>query len=124
MDNRASLAELKAELSARIAAQQGSEPSFARFFAAAAAGIPDEDLVTTRVSRLEAQFRAAYARLGKRAPDVHDVSFIAPENEGEPEIIEVFTTDRPFLGDSLLAAIRALGGEVTLFTSAVLDYDP
>ena len=114
----------RAELLARAAEHQSTEPGFARFLRAAIEATDPEDLAPRPAAELEATFRAAYGRLGKRELASHNIYVIAPEKPGDPEIVEVFSADMPFIVDSVLAAIRARGGVVRLIAHPIVQFDP
>ena len=114
----------RAQLLSRAAEHQSHEPGFARFLRAAVEATDPEDLAPRPADAVEAAFRAAYGRLGKRELAAHNIYVIAPEKPGDPEIVEVFSADMPFIVDSVLAAIRARGGVVRLFSHPPVQFDP
>jgi len=114
----------RAALLGRADAQLLSEPSFSRFLRAVAEALADEDLAGADVLRLEGRMRASYARMGTRDIARNFVSIVPPEGAGEPEIVDVFSPDTPFIVDSVLGAIRAHGGRVRMLVHPVIDFDP
>jgi glutamate dehydrogenase len=114
----------RAALLGRADAQLLSEPSFSRFLRAVAEALADEDIATADLPRLEARMRASYARMGTRDIARNFVSIVGPEGRGEPEIVNVFSPDTPFIVDSVLGAIRANGGRVRMLVHPVIDFDP
>src|SRR3569623_136121 len=109
--------------------QRGAElretaPNFARFMAATVAATETDDLSLYAPAALEAMLRKTYTRLGKREGRSHVVYHFAPEHAGQNEMIEIFSTDMPFIVDSTLAAIRARGGTIRFMSHPVLHLDP
>jgi glutamate dehydrogenase len=114
----------RAELLARAAEHQSTEPGFSRFLRAAVEATDPEDLATRTSADFEARMRAAYGRLGKRELASHSIYVIAAERPGGNDSVEVFSADMPFIVDSVLAAIRARGGVVRLITHPTVQFDP
>lgn len=123
MDERKAEA-VRATLLARADAQLLSEPSFSRFLRAAAEAASSEDLAGTEPARLEAGMRASFARLGLRGMARNAVYAVPSEGAGQPDIVDVFSPDTPFIVDSVLAAIRAHQGRVRMLIHPVIDFDP
>ncbi len=115
---------VRAELLARAQGYQLSEPSFSRFLKTVVEASDPEDLELQSAAVLEATFRKSYGRLGKRELASHNVYIVPPEHPGEPEVVEVFSADMPFIVDSVLAALRSYGGVVRFITHPVLQFDP
>jgi glutamate dehydrogenase len=122
--NEMTVADRRAELLARALEHQSTEPGFARFLRATIEATDPEDLATRSAAEIETTFRASYSRLGKRELASHNVYILLPERPGDPEIVEVFSADMPFIVDSVLAAIRARGGVVRLIAHPTLQFDP
>ena len=112
--NEAPFIETRTDLLARAQVLLNTEPSFARFLRATVESTDPEDLKAHSADLLEALFRKSYSRLGKRELANHRIYFMPAEGPGHPEIIDIFSADMPFIVDSVLAAIRAKGGEVRL----------
>jgi glutamate dehydrogenase len=110
-------------LARRAGELRESEPNFARFLASAIEATDAADLDRWTAERVEAMLRRAYTRLGKREGKSHLV-FDFPDPAGGPELIEIFSTDMPFIVDSVLAAIHARGGAIRLMMHPVLHLDP
>ena len=108
----------------RVAELRETEPNFARFVAATVAATETDDLSIYSPEVLEAMLRKTYTRLGKREGRSHVVYHFAPEHAGQNEMIEIFSTDMPFIVDSTLAAIRAKGGVIRFLSHPVLHLDP
>ena len=119
-----SLLDRRAALVARAEGYLSTEPSFARFLRAVAEATDPEDLGTRGLDELEAVFRRSYGRLGKRELASHNIYVDPPAHPGEPETVEVFCADMPFIVDSVLAAIRARGGVIRSLSHPILKFDP
>ena len=122
--NEVSLLDRRAALITRADSYLSSEPGFARFLRAVAEATDPEDFGTRGPDELEAIFRRSYGRLGQRELASHNVYVDPPGKPGEPETIEVFSADMPFIVDSVLAAIRARGGVVRSLSHPILKFDP
>ncbi len=122
--NEAPFLETRDALLARAKTYVAGEPSFARFLAAATLATDTEDLASHSPDVLETLWRSSYDRLGRRDPAPHEVYFVPPVDRGHPEVVEVFSGDMPFIVDSVLAAIRAMGGTIRFMAHPVLIYDP
>ncbi len=107
----------------RAAELKQTEPNFARFVLATINATEADDLAHYRPAVFEAMLRKAYARLGKRETKTHMVYDFDPETPGGLEMLEVFSTDMPFIVDSVLAAIRAKAGVVRFMAHPVLHLD-
>ena len=122
--NEAPHIETRTDLLARAQVLLNTEPSFARFLRAAVESTDPEDLKAHSADMLEALFRKSYSRLGKRELANHRIYFMPAEGPGHPEIIEIFSADMPFIVDSVLAAVRAIGGTIRFLTHPTLQFDP
>ncbi|WP_417307439.1 NAD-glutamate dehydrogenase [Devosia sp.] len=116
--------DMRAMLIARAEGYRAKEPGYARFLRAAAEAADPEDLTRYGLQQLDDSFRKAYGRLGKRELERFAVYVVPPQYRGDLEVIEVFSRDMPFIVDSVLAAVRAMGGTVRLMTHPVLLFDP
>ena len=83
-----------------------------------------DDLSLYSPEIVEAMLRKTYTRLGKREGKSHLLFDFEPEKPGSAESIEIFSTDMPFIVDSVLAAIRAKGGVIRFMSHPVLHLDP
>ncbi|HEX4297375.1 MAG TPA: NAD-glutamate dehydrogenase domain-containing protein, partial [Devosia sp.] len=108
----------------RVAVLKETEPNFARFVLATVNAAETEDLSRYSPDILEAMLRKTYTRLGKREDRSHRIFDFDPERPGFPEMLEIFSTDMPFIVDSVLAAIRARGGVLRFMAHPVLHLDP
>ncbi|MBI4921720.1 MAG: NAD-glutamate dehydrogenase [Devosia nanyangense] len=111
-------------LAERAEALRETEPNFARFLMAAANATAPDDLSNYSPEVLEAMLRKTYTRLGKREDKSHRIYDLDPEHPGHPQMLEMFSTDMPFIVDSVLAAIRAKGGVIRFMAHPVLHLDP
>jgi glutamate dehydrogenase len=101
-----------------------SEPNFARFMLATIKSTDPADLSLYSADTLETYLRQTYARIGKREAAHHLVYVLPGRLGGDPDIIEAFSADSPFIVDSVLAAIRAHGGSIRYLSHPVLTLDP
>lgn len=101
-----------------------TEPNFARFLTTTVNAANPDDLSHFSPEVFEAMLRKTYTRLGKREGRSHVVYDFEPERPGGPEQFEIFSADMPFIVDSVLAAIRAKGGQIRFMTHPVLHLDP
>ena len=101
----------------------GQEPNFARFLSHTTNAAKDDDLDDCRPEDLEALWREAYVRLGKRgAETTHQIH--TGEGAGGHQIIDIFSANMPFIVDSVLATIRAHGGAIRFLTHPILPDSP
>lgn len=101
-----------------------SEPSLARFLKSVIEAAEDEDLLARPPDLFERRMRASCQRLTRREGSGHVVHVVAGDGPGAPDVVDVFSTDMPFIVDSVLAAIRAEGGVVRLLLHPVIEFDP
>ena len=114
----------RAILLARAATLLNTEPGFGRFLRLTVEATDPGDLRLQSAEALEALFRKAYLKLGKREFSDHRIFVQAAEQAGQPDIIEVYSADMPFIVDSVLGAVRAHGGTVRLLAHPTLQFDP
>lgn len=101
------------------------EPNFSRFFLYTINATDAEDLAPYKVDEIETILRRSYDLLEARGKAPHFVAISPPADRlNAPEIIDVFSTDMPFIVDSVLAAIRAKGATIRLMTHPILPWDP
>ncbi|HTJ57504.1 MAG TPA: NAD-glutamate dehydrogenase [Devosiaceae bacterium] len=119
-------ARTQSQLIARGKALVASEPNYARFLLHAARATDPDDLAPFSGAVMDAEFRRAYALIERRGTANHFVHLSRADvlTLEAPEIIDIFCPDMPFIVDSVLAAIRAKGGNVRLVTHPVLPLDP
>src|SRR5690606_5583635 len=101
-----------------------SEPHFGRFLRATAAATDAEDLRPYAAETLEAILRRSFEQLGKRGAAAYRIISHPAETAAGPEIIEIFSSDMPFIVDSVLAAVRASGASLCLMAHPILHFDP
>lgn len=85
----------------------------------------EEDLSLYSLEQFDNILTHSYARFAKRNKDDHLIHIWKPD-EKDPrgvQIIDIFMADMPFVVDSVLAAIRAMGGTVRMFVHPVLPID-
>ncbi len=107
----------------RIAALTGDDAGFARFFKAAVVATDADDLARQEPEQFQAALRHSYRHLLAYSGDRSHISAIPPVGPGAPLVLDIVSLDMPFIVDSALAALRAAGGTVRLFTHPVLRVD-
>ena len=107
----------------RAAALMNEDASFARFFKAAILATDSEDLTRQAPERLEAILRQSHQHLLAYSGDGSRLTATPPARSGEPLVLDIVSPDMPFIVDSALAAVRAGGGNVRLFTHPVVRVD-
>ena len=111
-------------LLARATALMESEPNFGRFLRATVEATDAEDLRPYAAETLEAILRRSFEQLGKRGAAAYRIISHPAETAAGPEIIEIFSSDMPFIVDSVLAAVRASGASLCLMAHPILHFDP
>jgi glutamate dehydrogenase len=104
----------------RAAALTGDDASFARFFKAAILATDSEDLAHQSPQQLEAALRQSYGHLLAYSGDSSQLTTTPPARSGDPLVLDIVSPDMPFIVDSALAALRAAGGTVRMFTHPVV----
>ncbi|HUV31939.1 MAG TPA: NAD-glutamate dehydrogenase domain-containing protein, partial [Devosiaceae bacterium] len=112
----------RAQLLRRAAELGPRDADFARFLTHLVATIDDADLEGRDANQLIAIFRHGYAELAGHSPGRHTISIWSPGSEAPAgtRVVDIFNDDMPFLVDSTLLAIRALGGTITLLGHPIL----
>jgi glutamate dehydrogenase len=110
------------ELLRRAAALAKDEAGFAAFLAEIVAATDPEDLVPYGAGELEKLWRKAFAGLDGPHAGKPRISIAAPQRLGgvEVQVIDIISPDMPFIVDSVLAAVRAEGGQVRFMAHPVL----
>ena len=104
----------------RAAALGSEEASFARFFRAAILATDSDDLEQQSPQQFEAALREAYRQLLAYSGDSSQLTITGPAQAGDPLVLDIVSPDMPFIVDSALAALRAAGGTVRMFTHPVV----
>ncbi|MGB3336777.1 MAG: NAD-glutamate dehydrogenase [Devosia sp.] len=107
----------------RAAALATEEAGFARFFRAAILATDSEDLERQSPQQFEDNLRRSYLELQAYAGDGSRLTATQPDKSGDPLVLDIVSPDMPFIVDSALAAVRATGGSVRLFTHPVVRMD-
>lgn len=107
----------------RAAALATEDAGFARFLKAAILAMDSEDLGRQPPQQFEAALRQSYTRLLAYSGDSSRLTATPPQKAGEPLVLDIISPDMPFIVDSALAALRAAGGTVRLFTHPVVRMD-
>src|SRR5690606_41809499 len=101
-----------------------SEPNFGRFLRATVEATDAEDLRPYAAETLEAILRRSSEQLGKRGAAAYRIISHPAETAAGPEIIEIFSSDMPFIGDRVLAAVRASRASLRLRAPPLLPFEP
>ncbi len=115
-------APARARLLQRVSEMGAKDANFARFLAHLANTIEDEDLVPYDPDGFVAIARQSYAFLAEHTAGRHAVHIWRP-GDSAPKgtcVIDILNDDMPFLVDSSLLAIRAMGGTVNLLAHPIL----
>ncbi|HEV7344693.1 MAG TPA: NAD-glutamate dehydrogenase [Devosia sp.] len=104
----------------RAAALAAEEAGLARFLKAAILATDREDLERQSPEQFELALRDAYRQLLAYGGESSKLTTTPPGQPGESLIIDIISPDMPFIVDSALAAVRASGGSVRLFTHPVV----
>ncbi len=104
----------------RAEALAGEDASFARFFKAAILATDSEDLERQSPQQFEAALRHSYRHLLAYSGDSSQLTTTPPARSGDPLLLDIVSPDMPFIVDSALAALRAAGGTVRMFTHPVV----
>jgi glutamate dehydrogenase len=107
----------------RAAALTEEDASFARFFKAAIQATDGEDLERQTPQQFEATLRQSYRHLMAYSGDSSRLTATPPARSGDPLVLDIISPDMPFIVDSALAAVRAAGGTVQMFTHPVVRLD-
>ncbi len=100
------------------------EPNFANFLALSIGSIDNHDLLGLSPKHFEEILRHSYKRLQTREAGKHLINIWQPQEQSDTstpsQVIDIFVDDMPFLVDSVLGAIRAMGGNIKLIGHPVL----
>ncbi len=107
----------------RANALLSEDANFSRFFAAAILATDSDDLDRQSPAEFEAVLRQSYQRLLSYDGDTSQLTATPPQKSGDPLVLDIISPDMPFIVDSALAAVRAAGGSVRLFTHPVVRVD-
>jgi glutamate dehydrogenase len=104
----------------RALERAGSDESLANFLRAAIPAIDPDDLRKQDETTLFNALKRSHERLlGLTSGDTL-VAAQAPASTDDPLVIDVISPDMPFIVDSVLAALRAMGGSIRLFAHPVV----
>ena len=103
-----------------IGAAAGDDHSLQRFLSAAVAAMDRDDLARQDAGTLIAALQRSYERLLAGPLDQTRIYATPPERAGDPLVLDIICPDMPFIVDSALAALRAMGGVIQLFAHPVL----
>jgi len=98
----------------------GDNASLSRFLVEAIRAADPDDLSRADMAVLMAAFGHAHERLLAGSLDSTRIEATPPQKLGDPLILDIICPDMPFIVDSALAALRAMGGAVRLFAHPVV----
>ncbi|WP_224701806.1 NAD-glutamate dehydrogenase [Devosia aquimaris] len=104
----------------RAAALAETDAGFAQFLRAAVLATDPEDLARQDAAAFEAVLHQSYGHLQGYRGKGSELKVTQPAVTGAPMVIDIVSPDMPFIVDSALAALRAAGGVVRLFSHPVV----
>jgi glutamate dehydrogenase len=109
----------------RLAELKGDKPDLAAFLGHAVKAADDQDVARYPAETLERLLATTFSHIGEREIGRADIRVWIPEG---PEVdgivvIDIYSEDMPFIVDSALAAIRALGGTVRFMSHPIVPVD-
>jgi glutamate dehydrogenase len=107
----------------RAVALMEEDSGFGHFFKAAVLATDAEDLTRQAPEKFEAILRQSYRHVLAYSGEASRITATPPEAPGAPLVLDIISPDMPFIVDSALAAVRAAGGTVQLFTHPVVRVD-
>ncbi|ODT80195.1 MAG: NAD-glutamate dehydrogenase [Pelagibacterium sp. SCN 64-44] len=99
------------------------DASLDHFLKVAIAATDPDDLARADPAVLLAALRRSHERLIAGPLDETRVFTAAPKKPGDPLVLDIICPDMPFIVDSALAALRAMGGAIRLFAHPVVHVD-
>ncbi|WP_375597897.1 NAD-glutamate dehydrogenase [Devosia sp. Naph2] len=111
---------VKARLLDLAKAASGSNDSLQRLLAAAILASDADDLEQLESDRLINALTTSHERLTTTPRGATRIEATRPNTPGEPLLIDIICPDMPFIVDSTLAALRAMGGTIRMFAHPVL----
>ncbi|KKC39758.1 NAD-glutamate dehydrogenase [Devosia epidermidihirudinis] len=104
----------------RAEALATEDAGFARFLVATVQATDGEDLRRQEPAAFEAILRRSYQNVLNYSGEQSQITATPPTRSGDPLVIDIISQDMPFIVDSALAALRAAGGSVRLFSHPVV----
>jgi NAD-specific glutamate dehydrogenase len=111
---------LQARYLDRAQSRAGHNKSLQRLLESAIGAIDPDDLARQDPDRLIDALTTSHERLLAGGADATRVRVTRPSQAGEPLVLDIICPDMPFIVDSTLAALRAMGGAIRLFAHPVL----
>lgn len=104
----------------------GKNPSFASFLKLTAQSMDEEDFAGLALGELETILTHSFTRLGRRETGEHLINIWMPEDGAgdNVQIIDIFVDNMPFLVDSVMGAVRAMGGNIRRIGHPILPVQP
>ncbi len=100
----------------------GDDLSYSHFLTHVINATDEQDVAAYSAADFYAIMEHSFSHFGKRATGEHLIHIWKPE-EKDPrgvQIVDIFLSDMPFVVDSVLAAIRAMGGTIRMFIHPIL----
>jgi glutamate dehydrogenase len=111
-------------LLARAAALAPTDPNQATLLAAAIEATDPDDLALIDEAGFARRLATSHAHLGAGVPAKSAIHIVPAANATDPLVVDIVSPDMPFIVDSALAAIRAAGGVVRLFSHPLMFITP
>jgi glutamate dehydrogenase len=105
----------------RARLRAGEDTSLKLLLLSAIAAIDPDDLTRQDADTLIDALSASHARLVAGPAEATSVVATLPKHPGAPLLLDIICPDMPFIVDSALAALRAMGGVIRLFAHPVLQ---
>ncbi len=101
-------------------AMAGEDAALAKFLTAAIGATDPDDLARQDLGKLLVALRRSHDRLKGSVAGTTRIVATPPQGPGDPLVLDIISPDMPFIVDSTLAALRAMGGVVRLFAHPVI----
>ena len=112
---------VEAQVLERARARAGGDASLGLFLERAIAAIDPDDLARQNPQSLIEALVTSHERLTDGPTEVTRVLATPPAQPGAPLLLDIISPDMPFIVDSALGALRAMGGVIRLFAHPVLQ---
>lgn len=125
MSNNDTAKKHKSDCLKRADALKKANASQSNFFTHVISATSDTDLISYPGEQFDKILDHSFAQFEKHSSNDHLINIWQPEenNPHASQIIDIYLADIPFVVDSVLGAIRAMGGIIRLFIHPVLPVD-
>ncbi|WP_297106163.1 NAD-glutamate dehydrogenase [uncultured Devosia sp.] len=96
------------------------DESLERLLVAAISAADPDDLERQNPEALISALTASHARLTTTSPGATRIEVTRPQGPTDPLLLDIISPDMPFIVDSALAGLRAMGGTIRMFAHPVL----